>query len=87
MRTLKKVTIVLDDGEQLEVKAGDVSVHIERGYRADDVDVIRIQRPPTDGRFLSVHWSALDGGGSPVLREGTVNGWAEIRSMTDERVR
>ena len=76
MKTLKKVTIVLEDGEALEVRCGDVSLNIDMGYASHGVDV-RVQRPPTDGRYIHLQWSELVKG-EPTMREADANGWLAL---------
>jgi len=83
MKTLKKVSIVLEEGDQVEVSCDDITLHIEMGFQEGREPIIRVHRPPTDGRFLGIQWSALSkDGGDPVLEKGTANGWVQIEPVT-----
>lgn len=54
MKTLKKSVVQLDDGDQLEVQAGDLIISVAMGYSG--IGHVRIDRPRTDGRYLEMEY-------------------------------
>lgn len=77
MKTLKQTVVILDEGDEIEIRAGDITVNTHMG-RGGGGSSVRVSRPPTDGRFLAITWGVLDEEGNPQTRDDDANGYIDV---------